>query len=157
MGKNARRAIAAISFPAVVLVWLGGREPARGEPPSDARPPAVASDADKMAVERAADEAGYREHCGWRSRLREEFLGCWVAIAGGKAFPVNATGTAVRPAATMDEAVSAAKAAFPNARHRFVFRVGEEGDLDEFVGGSNIPHVVGNAFQARLQGLGAGD
>lgn len=142
-------AVAAVSALALGSM-LAGVAPAGDAP---AQPPAVAAyDAAKTAAERAMNEAGYREHIhGWRSYLLHRHLGEWVAIAGGKAYPVNATGTAVRPAATMEEAVSAARAAVPDAHHRFVFRIGEEGALVEVMGGAEIPHVLGNVFIADLE------
>jgi hypothetical protein len=117
-----------------------------------------------VASERAANEAGYRVHIlGIRQRLLHHHLGEWVVIAGGRAFPVNEYGTMVRPAATMEEAVAAARKALPDARHRFVFRIGEEGDLEQPLGGCELPHVLGVWRLAELErpdvemrGLGPG-
>lgn len=120
---------------------------ARASPPTVAR----AEDAG-VAAERATNEAGYAEHVlGIRQYLLDEHLGQWIAIAGGRAFPVNETHTAVRPAATMEEADAAARAEVPGARHRFVFRIGEEGDSKEELGGAEVPHVLGVWFFAKLE------
>lgn len=144
-----RRNLILVAFPA--LTWLGAFVAAAPADDAPAKPPAnMPYDAAKTAAERALNEAGYREHI-WRSYLLHRHLGEWVAIAGGKAYPVNATGTAVRPAATMEEADAAARAAVPDAHHRFVFRIGEEGNLDESMGGAEIPHVLGNVFIADLE------
>jgi|GEM_PF-5540848 len=145
-----------------VASWLG-QGVGVGEPPRKPAPaPALSYDAAKTRAERAANEAAYREHIlGMRNRLLHENLGQWVAIAGGRAYPVNESRTVVRPALTMEEAVAAAEAEVPEARHRFVFRIGEEGDLEELLGGAEIPHILGNWFMmhmdrpdVELRGLG---
>ncbi len=158
-----RRVAAVAAVSALALgAMLAGVAPAGDAP---AKPPAVAAyDAAKTAAERTLNEAGYREHIqGWRTYLLHKHLGEWVVIAGGKAYPVNATGTAVRPAATMEEADAAARTAVPNARHRFVFRIGEDGGLFQQMGGAEVSHVLGNVFMAELErpdvemkGLGSG-
>jgi hypothetical protein len=134
----------------VLGATLVGVAPAEDAPP---QPPLAAPyDAAKTAAERALNEAGYREHIhGWRTYYLHQHLGKWVAIAGGKAYPVNATGTAVRPVDTMEEADAAARAAVPDAHHRFVWRIGEEGPVVESMGGAEIPHVLGNVFIADLE------
>jgi hypothetical protein len=110
------------------------------------------SDPARIVAERAANEAGYREHIlGIRQYLLQKNLGQWVAIAGGRAYPLNEHKTAVRPAATMQEADLAARAAVPDARHRFVFRIGEEGDMEQDLGGAELPHVLGVWFFAELE------
>jgi hypothetical protein len=137
--------------------------PRRAEPVAALAPAAPAESA-RTAAERAENEAGYRTHVhGMRQFLLHRHLGEWVVIAGGRAFPVNEHGTMVRPARTMEEADAAARAAVPNARHRFVFRIGEEGDLEQSLGGAEIPHVLGVSFIAELErpdvemrGLGPG-
>ena len=124
----------------------------------------AANEGDPVAAERTANEAAYREHVsGIRQYLLHNALGQWIAIAGGRVFPVNEHGTMVRPAATMEGAESAARAAVPEARHRFVFRIGEEGDLEQPLGGAELPHVLGVWFLAELErpdvemrGLGPG-
>ena len=126
------------------------------DPPAPAVVPTPVPRADValtvVAAERAANEAGFKEHIlGWRQYLLEKHLGQWVAIAGGRAFPVNEQHTAVRPAATMEEADAAARAEVPGAKHRFVFRIGEEGDFEQELGGAELPHVFGNMFFAALE------
>jgi hypothetical protein len=111
-----------------------------------------AYDAAKTSAERAANGVAYQEHVlPRRQYLLEKHLGQWIAIAGGKAYPVNEHGTAVAPAATMEGADAAAKAAVPGARHRFVFRIGEEGNLEQPLGGAETPHVLGTWFFAELE------
>jgi hypothetical protein len=126
------------------------RAPA-GEPPSS--PPVPSPyDAARTAAERAANEAAYREHVApIRESLVHEHLGHWVVIAGGRVFPLNEHGTMVRPAATREEADAAARLAVPDAQHRFVFRIGEEGDVSQDVGGTEHAHVLGVRFIALLE------
>lgn len=147
--------VVVLSFVPSAGILFGGDPPPKS-PPAAGKPPAsdapAAYDEEKTAAERAADEAGYREHIlGWRGFILNEHLGEWVVIAGGKAYPVNEHGTAVKPAPTMEAADAAARAAVPGARHRFVFRVGEEGDLAEELGGAEITHVLGTGFLAKLE------
>ncbi len=119
------------------------------------KPPSNAEgkyDAARTAAERAANERAYAEHVLPRGLgLVHDHLGAWIALAGGRAFPVNEHGTAVAPAATMKQAVAAAEAAVPEARHRFVFRVGEEGDFRQSLGGAELPQVLGVWFLALLE------
>jgi hypothetical protein len=150
-----------------VAIGIPPGAPAGDAPPAAAPPaaePASSYDARRTNAERVANEVGYREHiAGSRQYLLEKHLGQWVVIAGGRAFPVNESRTAVRPAATMEEADAAARAEVPDARHRFVFRIGEEGDLHQQLGGAELSHVLGNWFLAELErpdvvmrGLGPG-
>ena len=135
--------------------------PMASEPLPDAETP---FDAARTDAERAADEAAFREHyLVRRERFADENLGQWLTIAGGRIFPVNECGTLAQPAPTMEAAVAAARAAVPQARHRFVFRVGEEGDRVAELGGCELPHVLGIEFLAALErsdvecrGLGPG-
>jgi hypothetical protein len=139
---------------AMLACWLGPRVLADEPPqkPAPAPPPALAYDAARTQAEREANEVGYREHvAGMRNRLLNDHLGAWVVMAKGKAFPVNEHGTMVRPAATMGEAVAAATKAAPDAAHRFVFRIGEEGEWQEPLGGAELPHVLGVWFLMQFE------
>lgn len=147
------------SYPALgglvaILVAAGSirHAPADEPRPAPAGPASFPYDAVKTAAERAADEAAYTQNIGVaREHLLHEHLGEWVAIAGGRVFPQNEQGTAAAPADTLEKAVAAADAAVPQARHRFVFRLGEEGDFWHMLGGVELPHVLGNRFLALLE------
>jgi hypothetical protein len=151
------RHLVMIALLALILAPVGwGLRASAGEPEekpaAPSSDPAQPYDAEATAAERERNLEAYAHHVGApRMYLIEEHFGQWVAIAGGRAFPVNEFGTAVAPAATMDEAVAAARAAVPRARHRFVFRIGEEGDFEQGLGGAEIPHVLGVYFLAKLE------
>src|SRR5947208_13082669 len=66
-------------------------------------------------AERTADVAAYERE---RAALDREHAGEWAVIAGGK---VVATAKALEDV----------EAKAPEAKHRFVFRVGEDGDAKE--------------------------
>ncbi len=124
--------------------------PAAGQDPA-ARPPDPAAE----RAERLANEAAYREqYLPVRTRLKADHLGKWIVIARGVMLPANERRTFPAPAATMEEADLAARAEAPAARHRFVFRIGEEGDEKEFLGGTEVRHVLGVAFLAAWEGRG---
>jgi hypothetical protein len=144
----------ALVLPAFLLVGAllatpATRWSAADEPPGAPKP---AFDAKRTAAERAANEETYRELMSWRERLLHEHLGRWVVIAGGKALPVNEHGTMVAPTPSLDVALAAAASAFPAAQHRFVFRLGEDGDVSTSLGGTEHAHVFGTAFLALLDG-----
>ncbi len=103
-------------------------------------------------AERARDEAALVEqYLPHRDRFAQADRGGWIAVAGGRIFPADEQGTPATPASTMEAAVAAAAAAVPHARHRFVFRVGEEGDGTSDVGGCELPHVLGVEFLAWIE------
>lgn len=121
-----------------------------GPPPV---PPAFVSAAapgTSVEAERDANRAAYRFlYLPEQARLAARHRGQWLAVAGGKVVPSN--GQAILPAATMEEAVAAAAEAKPDAKHRFVFQVGEEGDVTWPLGGCELPHVLGTHFMALLE------
>jgi hypothetical protein len=95
--------------------------------------------------ERATNLAAYRFlYLPEQGRLAATRRGGWLAVAGGAVVPSN--GQAIVPAASMEEAVAAAADVKPDAKHRYVFQVGEEGDVDWPMGGCELDHVVGVRF-----------
>jgi len=127
----------------------GDGPPLRAPPPPAPAPNAVES-------ERAVNEKAYGEQVlGMAGSLKAEHLGEWIAIAGGSLWPANEGRTLVAPAATMEEADAAARREVPGALHRFVFRVGEDGDEDHDLGGSEVPHTLGVAFLGAWEGRAA--
>jgi hypothetical protein len=77
-----------------------------------------------------------------------------VAIAGGRV--LTADTSRVVPVRTLAEADAVARRAAPQARHRFIFRVGDEGDVDwNLMGASKAPDVVGVQFLLLVQGIDA--
>lgn len=92
--------------------------------------PTLAEDGEPATTvdqERAADRRAYETHV---AALRQEHAGAWVVIAGGKVVTTGARVEDVQDAA-------------PEALHRFVFRVGDEGDGEVFVSAWYGPRFAG--------------
>jgi hypothetical protein len=113
------------------------------------------SDAAPVDEERARNESAYRfVYLPEQSSLAASHVGHWVAIAGGRV--LTADPSRVVPVRTLVEADAVARRAAPEARHRFVFRVGDEGPVEWQMGGAYAhPDVVGVQFLLALQGLDA--
>jgi hypothetical protein len=124
--------------------------------PSDSRgasgdPSAARSVAPQRSVEdeRRADEIAYQFlYVPEKKRLENERPGKWVAIVVGRVVP--ATGARIEPAKSMEDADAAARAVAPDVKHRFVFQVGEDGDVEWPMGGCELQHVVGTGFLKSL-------
>jgi hypothetical protein len=97
--------------------------------------------------ERSADEAGYRaEYLPAQTRLLAARPGAWVCIAGGHLVHHDAARTFDTPSL----ADAAARIAAPKARHRFLFSIGSEGDLQQTLGMSGERYVVGMGWTTAL-------
>jgi hypothetical protein len=106
-----------------------------------------------VAAERAADEGAYQfMYLPAQKSLLAANRGKWIAIAGGQVIPTN--GAEPAPVATMQEADALSRKAAPDAAHRFLFQVGEEGDVTWELGGCELPHVMGTGMLALLEGAG---
>jgi hypothetical protein len=99
-------------------------------PPQEAPPAeAPAEPRDVADAERARNEAAFEDdYLRQKERLFPAHAGQWLAIVDGRLLPADAHGRPA-PAATLDECVAAADAANAAALHRFLFRIGEEGDV----------------------------
>lgn len=113
----------------VLLVVLAARTAAAG--PVDP----YAEEAPQVAAARAKDRAFYESAAGEDARAKDD--GRWMVIADGK---VAATGDA------LDRVAGAA----PAALHRFVFRVGEDGDAQEFITTWYAARFAGPPFLSAL-------
>jgi hypothetical protein len=146
------RTVRAVAVLAVVLICgcNGRRSDAAPAGPEFAPTPAP----DKGVEDaRHADEAAYRFlYLPEQNRLTTDRRGEWVAIVAGRV--VTATGARIEPVKTIEEADAAARAAAPDATHRFVFQVGEEGDVEWDLGGCELPNVLGTYFLADLERAG---
>jgi hypothetical protein len=111
---------------------------------------AAAAPARSVGDERRADEEAYRaRYLPAQPHLVEHSRGRWLAIAEGRIVP--SVGDVVSPAATMEAADAEARRVAPGAVHRFVFQVGEEGDVEGDVGGCELDHEMGVKFIALLE------
>jgi hypothetical protein len=133
-------------------------------PKSDAKPdkpeltPAEAA-AEKIRDEtddqRAHDEIVFEnEYLRQKERLVPDELGKWLVIVDGRLLPSDAHGKPA-PAATMAECLAIADATDEKALHRFVFRIGEEGDVLYADPSRAIRSVVGTSLKSLL-GVSAG-
>ena len=105
---------------------------------------AIAAKGERVENEKAYATA-YRPN---QARFKEKLKDKWVVIAGGKLL----AGADAEPLAfsTIEEADAAAIKSAPNARQRFIFKVGDEGDQDCPLGGCEKRFVVGNTFFAEV-------
>ncbi len=102
--------------------------------PPPAPPAAPSSDAsaaprDPVDLQREQNELAFEgDYLRQKERLFPDHAGQWIAIVAGRLLPIDARG---RLAPTPDYAacLAAADAADPAALHRFLFRIGEEGDV----------------------------
>jgi len=107
-----------------------------------------------VAAERAANLACYKTYYVWQKEsLFLDHAGEWVVIAGGKIWPRHPKHNSVEPAKTMQLALAAVDPKLANAKHRYVFRVGEDGDLAYSLGGAQPRHVIGNGFMRYLDDI----
>jgi hypothetical protein len=116
--------------------------PAQGAPPAEAADPADA--------ERARNETAFEDdYLRQKERLFPAHAGHWLAIVDGRLLPADARGRPA-PAATLDECLAAADAANVAALHRFLFRIGEEGDVVYLDPRAPNQSVVGMGFKLAL-------
>jgi hypothetical protein len=132
----------------VPVVACSGKKLVRADQQA-ARPPVTRT----IEEDRAANEGAYQFlYVPSQRALVAAHKGEWIAIAGGKVIPAN--GPEPATVATMEEADALSRKAAPDARHRFLFQVGEEGDATWPLGGCELQHVVGNQFLTLLAGNG---
>jgi hypothetical protein len=109
-------------------------DPPDPAPAAPAFPSSPATSADPapltpLELERSRNEAAFdRDYLRAKERLFDLHVGHWLAIVDGRLLPADARG---RPAPTLllADALAAADAANRDALHRFLFRIGEEGDV----------------------------
>jgi len=103
--------------------------------------------------DRTADEGAYQFlYLPAQRALVAAHKGEWIAIAGGRVFPSN--GPEPATVATLEEADALSRKGVPDARHRFVFQVGEEGNATWQLGGCELPNVIGNQLLTLLTANG---
>jgi hypothetical protein len=117
--------------------------------------PAAQKIRDETDDARAHDEIAFEnEYLRLKERLVPDELGKWLAIVDGRIVPADAHGKPV-PTAVFADCVAAADAVNEKALHRFVFRIGEEGDVLYADPAHSTRSVVGTALKSSL-GITAG-
>ena len=80
-----------------------------------------------------------------QAQLLKKAAGQWVLISKDQVLPQSDKGK-ISPAKTLDELLLLAEALVPGAKHRYVFRVGEEGDRSTFYTAGDVQFGVGSKF-----------
>jgi hypothetical protein len=115
---------------------------ARPAAPAEPGAESVQDSGTTRLIARAADVATYQhDFLPRRTEFATADKSAWVAIAEGH----------VLPAASLEAADAAARKAAPEARHRFIFQMGEEGDVEMDIGGCELPEILGTHFLALLE------
>ena len=104
-----------------------------------------------IAAERAANQAAYRDtYLPNKESLIEHHAGQWLVIVSGTLLPM--WDGIPRPTPDLRQALGDADALAPQARHRFVFRVGEEGEIAYPNAPVAAPNLAGIRLSAYLSG-----
>ena len=125
--------------------------PPQEAPPQEApKPEAGAPQLDPVDEARARDEFAFEnDYLRMKERLIPQQLGRWLAIVDGRVLPSDDRG---RPSPTAKMADCLAVADGVNARplHRFVFQIGEEGDVLYADSSRTARSAVGSALRSAL-------
>ena len=141
----------------VVLVQEAPASPTPLEPPAKSSDPADSPVPDQVtdpiAEARAIDEIAFEsDYLRQKERLFPDHAGQWIAIVGGRLLPVDEKGRLV-PTPEFAKCLAAADAADPAGKlalHRFLFRIGEEGDVVYADASASPRNVIGTGFHAAL-------
>jgi len=116
------------------------------------------TEAKAVVFERKLNLKAYeKSYCPLREALMQKHAGKWVVIASGKLLPVRQrkkpfTGWTFHPGDTLEQTIQAVDRLAPDARHRFVFRVGEDTDHVLDTGASTHKNLLGTGFMISLPG-----
>lgn len=107
---------------------------------------------DSIESERRRNQGAFdRDYLGEKELLMARHPGEWVAIAEGHVLPVDAYGH-IEPTPNLDALLAQLALTHPGARHRFIFRVGEEGRVNYHFTMYNESGFVGWSFLMMLEG-----
>lgn len=96
-------------------------------PRDPAAPPAAPRD--PVDQQREQNELAFEgDYLRQKERLFPDHAGQWIAIVAGRLLPIDSRGR-LAPTPDYTACLAAADAADPAALHRFLFRIGEEGDV----------------------------
>lgn len=103
-----------------------------------------------VEAERAANLEAYETvYLDIKDALVESSAGKWIAIVDGHLLPMNTMG-GVEPADSLEQVAALADEAAPDAQHRFIFRIGEDGDVAHHFTMSTRPNIIGRQFLRHL-------
>jgi hypothetical protein len=103
---------------------------------------------------RACNDEAFARYLACKENLVAAHAGEWLAITGGKIVPTDARTFRPAPLKSFEECVKAAEAASPSTAQRYLFRVGEEGDVRYDMSSGLSDNVIGLGLLDRL-GVGA--
>lgn len=103
------------------------------------------------AERRRNQEAFERDYLGEKEFLMARHPGEWVAIVDGHVLPVDPYGH-IDPTPSLDALLAQLALTHPDAEHRFIFRVGEEGRVNYHFTMYNESGFVGWSFLMMLEG-----
>ena len=107
-------------------------------------------DAAVVNAERLLNEKAYTtEYVPIQERIKSKLKEKWIVIVDGKLLFVGEDGLPLA-SNSIEAADAAALKAAPNARHRFIFKVGDEGNQECPLGGCEKRLVMGNTFAAEV-------
>jgi len=119
-------------------------------PAQEERADGAVVEPDPIALQREMNEIAFENaYLRQKERLFADHAGQWLAIVGARIWPSDERGRPA-PAASFDDCMKSATAADPAALHRFVFRIGEEGDVVHADSSGAPRNVVGSALRAML-------
>jgi hypothetical protein len=105
---------------------------------------------DPVFAERAANQKVFdEEYLAVKEAAFEACAGRWIAIAGGSLWPRGVKGE-LAPAQDLDALLRALAEGAPGAKHRFVFRIGEEGDARYHFTLCDRPEFVGHLLLTQI-------
>lgn len=117
------------------------------EPPN---PAAAAPNLDPIDEARARDEIAFEnDYLRMKERLIPQQLGRWLAIVDGRVLPSDDRGHP-SPTATMADCLAVADGVNAKPLHRFVFQIGEEGDVLYADSSRTARSAVGSALRSAL-------
>src|SRR5262245_25199102 len=142
-----RAAVATVGLVAAAVVallfWPSRRAEQDDVPPRGDAPADPSADLAATSRQRVANRKEYDREIG---RLRGSATGMWVMIS---AEPPPGLVGAFKPVVIGHSAEEVGRFA-PHAKHRYVFRVGDEGDLEPFASEWYAPRFAGSGFAQAL-------
>jgi hypothetical protein len=125
--------------------------PPQGAPPQEPpKPAAETPNLDPVDEARARNEIAFEnDYLRMKERLIPQQLGRWLAIVDGRVLPSDDRGRP-SPTAKMEDCLAVADGVNARPLHRFVFQIGEEGDVLYADSSRTARSAVGSALRSSL-------